>query len=129
MEFSYSLETEEPYDAGSAEDRAALLEGYGDGYLPVYMIAVTDTIGTIPDETAVLAALDCAHHGLVPFLGRWIFDDAVHEDVSVALDHGLTDEGAMNLLKTLNQKGALKITRERCSILYNPDYLGSGDQA
>lgn len=63
MEFSYSLETEEPYDAGSAEDRAALLEGYGDGYLPVYMIAVTDTIGTF------LMRLPCWPHWIVRIMG------------------------------------------------------------
>jgi len=121
MEFSYSLETGECYEADSAEDRAALLEGYSDGHSPVYMIAVTDVIGTIPDETAVRAAMDCARRGLVPFLGRWVFDGVVHEDVSVAMDHGLTDEGAMRLLKTLKQRGALKITRGGCSVLYNYD--------
>ncbi|MDD9808719.1 MAG: hypothetical protein OXU25_02645 [Thaumarchaeota archaeon] len=125
-EFSYSLETGKHYDADNAEDRTALLERYSDGHSPVYMIAVTNAVGTINDEIAALAAIECAHHGLVPFLGRWVFDDVVHEDVSVAMDHGLTDEKALGLFKTLKQKGALKITRSRHSVLYNTDYLGYG---
>lgn len=128
-EFSYSLETGVLYDASNAEDRMALLEGHSDGHSPVYMIAVTDAIGPIPDETAVLAATDCVHHGLVPFLGRWVFDGVSHEDVSVAMDHGLTDEGAMRLLRKLKQKGALKIARNQCSVLYNLDHMGSSGRA
>ena len=57
-EFSYSLETGKHYDADNAEDRTALLERYSDGHSPVYMIAVTNAVGTINDEIAVLAAIE-----------------------------------------------------------------------
>lgn len=119
--FSYSLETRMPYDANRPEDRAALLEHYGDGRSPVYVIAVTNEKEAISDEHAAVAAADCASGGFVPFLGRWLSRGAVYEDVSVAIDHGMADEGAMALLRVLGQKAGLRVTRDECRLLYNPD--------
>lgn len=121
VEFSYSLELERHYDADSPEDRMDLLEHYSDGRSPVYMIAVTDVHGEICDEDAVRAAMDCVKRGFVPFLGRWLFGNVLHEDVSVAIDHGTTDEDAMGLLRVFGQKKGLKITRSGYSLLHSAE--------
>lgn len=68
-EFSYSLETGRLYVAGEPSDRAALLDHYGDGSSPVYMIAVTHACEPIDDESVIRAAMDCAQQGKIPFVG------------------------------------------------------------
>jgi len=84
------------------------------------VIAVTNENGVIRDGRAVLAAMDCATSGFVPFLGRWLSRGVVHEDVSVAMEHGMSDEGAIGLLKALGQKAGLRVTRSEYFLLCNP---------
>lgn len=67
------------------------------------------------------AAMDCVDRGFVPFLGRWFFGDILHEDVSVAIDHGATDEDAVGLLKVFKQKKGLRITHGGYSLPSNPE--------
>lgn len=121
-EFSYSLELGRHYDTNMLDDRVDLLRHYSDGRSPVYMIAITDTDGEIHDEDAVRAAADCINRGFVPFIGRWIFENVLHEDVSVAVDHGTTDEDATGLLRVFRQRKGLKITRGGYRLLHNPEH-------
>jgi len=120
-EFSYSLETRRHYEAGRPEDRLALLGHYGDGRSPVYMVAITQVRGLIADELAMHASMDCVRLGFVPFLGRWISDGVLYEDVSMAMDHGMTDRVTTGLLKNFKQEAAIKITRDRYYSLHNPE--------
>jgi len=121
-EYSYSLETGVAYDVAERGSRMALLDSYSDGQSPLYMIAVTHVQETISEDRAVLAAMDCVTLGRVPFLGRWVSDGVVYEDVSFAADHGITDKGTAVLLRKLKQKAALKITHDGYRVMFS---LGS----
>jgi len=108
-EFSYSLETREIYDANNFEDRMALLENYSDEHLEVYMIAITDIQGTINDEYAELVAESCIQQGQIPFIGRWTDRGIIHEDVSVAIDHGVPSNTIKHMLLMYKQKSCLVV--------------------
>lgn len=111
--FSYSLETRRLYDANNFEDRMALLENYSDGHLEVYMIAITNIQGTINDEYAELVAEGCVQQGQVPFIGRWVDRNTVYEDVSVAIDHGVSSSAIRHMLFMHRQKSCLVIRPAR----------------
>lgn len=87
----------------------------------MYMVAVTQIRGLIGDELAVHASMDCVEMGFVPFLGRWVSGGVLYEDVSMAMDHGMTDIIATGMLKNFKQEAAIKITRDRYYSLHSPE--------
>lgn len=117
-EFSYSLETGKFYEANKLEDRAALLEHYGDGHSPVYVVAVTNTRGFINDEFAVRSAEECVQQGRIPFIGRWVQNGELHEDVSIMLNHGVPTNSVKDMLIGYGQAAGLIIERETATLLY-----------
>ncbi len=147
-EFSYSLETNRYYDADNPADRIALLEMYGDGHSPVYMIAMTDTGGLIKKKYAISVCERCVKIGRIPFIGRWIRKKGEEkeeeeeekeeeeeekeeeekeekkpgEDVSFAIDHGVSDTEIQHLLCEYKQRAALWITRDAYTTIPNHNY-------
>ena len=126
-EFSYSLETNRYYDADNSDDRIALLEMYGDGHSPLYMIAMTDTGGLIKKKYAISVCKHCVKIGRIPFIGRWIRkeekkEEKTGEDVSFAIDHGVSDAEIQYLLCKYKQRAALWITRDAYTTIPNYNY-------
>lgn len=120
-EFSYSLETGRLYETSELKDRTALLNHYGNGSSPVYMVAVTNVRGLINDEFAIRAAEGCVQQGKIPFIGRWAQDDSFYEDVSIALNHGIRPQLVKNMLIEHDQAAALVITRAAFTFMYSYD--------
>lgn len=116
-EFSYSLETRRLYDADKFDDRVALIEHYGDGRSEVYIIAVTNTRGTINDDHATRVAERLAKQGQVPFIGRWMDQNVAYEDVSVAIDHGTSPDTMKDMLIRHRQKSCLVVRPTRHDFL------------
>jgi len=116
-EFSYSLETRRFYVADEFDDRAALLEHYGDGHSDVYMVAITNVQGIINDEHAARVAERCAQEGQVPFIGRWTEQNVAYEDVSVAINHGEPLDPVRDMLLALRQKSCLVVRPAAYSFL------------
>lgn len=77
------------------------------------MVAITQVRGPIRDELAALASTDRIALGFVPFLRWWFSSGILHEDVSIAVNHGMTDKAATGLPKGFEQKAAIKIMRDR----------------
>lgn len=117
-EFSYSLETGRLYEASKPEDRMILLDHYGNGSSPAYMIAVTNVRGLINDEFAIRAAEGCVQQGRIPFIGRWAQNDTFYEDVSIALNHGISPRLVKNTLIEHDQKAALVLKRTAFAFIY-----------
>lgn len=86
------------------------------------MVAITQMRGPIKDELAVLAPIDCIALGFVPFLGKWFSGGILYEDVSVAVNHGMTDNVAIRLLKDFRQEAAMKITQDLYYPLHSPKF-------
>lgn len=116
--FSYSLETRQFYEANDPEGRTSLLENYGDGHSSLYMVAVTNVRGLITDGHAIRVAEKYAQQGRVPFIGRWVQNGKLHEDVSIALDHGISPAVVHDMLIEHGQEAALVIERGGFTFMY-----------
>jgi len=111
---SYSLEAREFCFAENPEHRKKMIDLYGDGASPTYIIATRDIYG----EPLVYSEISpemgqIAESGHVPFIGCWFSPGGACAGVSVLVDHGVSDEAVLAMLARHNQQHAAKVTLEK----------------
>lgn len=111
--YSYSFETRAFYNAKNASDHADLLNLYSDGVNPINLIAVSDFFNqTLRYADIASVAHNLTRRGIVPFIGYWEHYSGFYTDVSIAVNHGISDPDVMAILKEHDQMYAARITAD-----------------
>jgi len=109
--YSYSLETREFYFGENAEHRKRVLDLYGDGSSPLYMIAVKDVYNSPLDYDDVAVEMGQLVKSVhVPFIGCWYIAGDVYMGVSILANHGVSGGKVLAMLEDYGQLYAAKIT-------------------
>jgi len=105
---TYSLETGKFYDGDMPKDRKDLVELYGDGGT-LYIIAPwTNPEEELDEDRARDVCENIVGMGYVPFIGIWHFGGRLHEEPSFAIDHGITEKEAHEMLARFGQMAAYR---------------------
>lgn len=112
--YSYSFETHEFYFGENIEHRKKILDLYGDGSSPVYVIAIKDVYNAPLDYDDIgIEIKNIVSSGRIPFIGCWRVMGDVYSGVSTLVNHNISDDKVLKMLEDYDQQYAAKITLEK----------------
>lgn len=119
--YSYSFETHVFYDVREIKDRRQMLNLYSDGTSPLNIIAITDISNRPLVYTDIAKAVHAViKDGFIPFIGRWSAFRGFYTDLSIAVNHGVSDTDVLAMLKKHKQICAARLSLDAMSYFPPP---------